>query len=140
MNTPPRIGGQIGRGERLSVAKAALIAYYEHDGKEVGFIYSGMLNFFHRAVDIAGAEHCGPGTHEQVLSILRSSPMWDISGTIPGWGQARANTYKPSQKGQDWVKSKNFVACHDCGALGCDSLPAIPVGECDTCLQNDQGS
>jgi hypothetical protein len=82
----------IGKGKVMSVAKAAVIEFYE---SKSAFVYSGDLDFFHRVIDRAGAEHVGPGTHHRVLACIRSSPLWKQHGTIPGWGGRRANTYVP---------------------------------------------
>lgn len=95
---------KIGRGIKMSVAKGALLAFC--DEPEMNFVYSGDISFFHKAIDYAGAKHCGPATHHQVLACLRSSPYWEVNGTIPGWGERRANTYVPSEKGEAWLKSQ----------------------------------
>jgi hypothetical protein len=87
---------KIGKGNNMSIAKAALLVFRD---SKMNFVYSGDLNFFHDVIDIAGANHCGPATHRQVLACIRNSPFWEVSGTIPGWGNSRANTYKPSAYG-----------------------------------------
>ena len=97
------IAPKIGRGKNMSIAKAALKVYYEWFKDECNgvawFIYSGDTNLLHKIVDEAGAKHCSLFTGHQVLSCLRSSPFWEVSGTIPGWGNRMANVYVPSEKG-----------------------------------------
>lgn len=89
----------LGRGKNMSIAKAALIYFYEESDVIGSFIYTGDIEVLHRIVDIAGAEHCGPNTKDLVISCLRSSPYWVSDGVIPGWGNRIANAYVPSKKG-----------------------------------------
>lgn len=104
MRTMPKIG----KGKNMSVAKAALVFFYEDEEfNEFGasFIYSGDLGPIHRIVDIAGAKHCSLFTHHQILSCLRSSPYWQVDGTITGWGGRAANCYVPSKKGEEYYNN-----------------------------------
>ena len=96
----------IGKGKIMSVAKAAVIEFYESKST---FVYSGDLDFFHRVIDRAGAEHVGPGTHHRVLACIRSSPLWKQHGTIRGWGNGRANTYVPIQHNSQ-AQERNSVS------------------------------
>jgi hypothetical protein len=93
----------LGKGKNMSIAKAALIVFYE---LELNFIYSGELDIAHEIVEVAGAKHCSFFTHQQVLSRLYSSDYWTTDGKIQGWGNKPANCYVPSEKGKEFYKNK----------------------------------
>lgn len=101
---------RLGKGKNMSIAKAALVVFYERLVPEQGYsayIYSGDLSIAHDIVDIAGAKHCGPGTHWQVLKCLISSPYWEHSlWYINGWRNRRANCYHPSDIGKKYYEQK----------------------------------
>lgn len=98
----------IGRGKNFSIAKAALIVYYEEIAPDWddAFLDYGDLNVIHRIVDVAGAQHCSVVTHNQVTSCLRNSPYWN-NKFCPGFysgmrGHGGASLFTPSQKGEDY--------------------------------------
>lgn len=90
----------------MSIAKAALIVYYETIIPEWpdGWIYTGDLSYIHEIVRIAGAKQCSFHTTHQVLSCLNNSPFWKSDGVTTGWQGKRANCYKPSEKGLEYYK------------------------------------
>jgi len=103
---------KIGRGSKMSIAKAALIYYYGEFAIETGgvgyFLTYGDLEAMHKIIDIAGAKHCSFFTAAQVSSCLGNSPYWNkelISGFYSGMrGHGGANCYKPSEKGEKYYK------------------------------------
>lgn len=102
------MGTTIGRGTKMSIAKAALHVFYEeyHSSEDYladNFIYSGEVDLLHKIIDFAGAEHCSVDTIHQVLNCLNISPYWETNGTIQGWQNRKANCYRPSDKGIDFI-------------------------------------
>lgn len=99
---------RLGRGKNMSIAKAALVVFYEKVLPEFGknaYVYSGDLNTFHDIVDVAGANHCSFLTHHQVLSCMRSSSYWSTDGwQVKGWREKWANCYRPSAKGKKYYE------------------------------------
>ena len=95
----------------MSVAKAALVAFFEPEEPEhaPGYIYSGDTDLLHRIVDIAGAKHRSFFTGNQVLSRLHNSPYWEITGYVRGWRERRAAAYEPSEKGKTWYAARKEV-------------------------------
>lgn len=103
---------RIGRGSKMSIAKAALIYYYrelpENSSGMIDFLDYGDLEAMHRIVDIAGCKHCSMLTAAQVSSCLASSPYWDkrflprFYKGMPGHGGA--NIYTPSEKGSKYYE------------------------------------
>lgn len=91
----------IGKGKNMSIAKAALIVFYDYLVKNdhAQFIYSGDLDLLHQIIDVAGAKHRGPFTKDQVLSRINKSTYWKADATIPGRGNREAYCYTPSEKG-----------------------------------------
>lgn len=106
---------KLGRGKNISIAKAALIFYFEEcnffkSHGEKAFLNYGDLDSMHRIVDIAGANHCSFFTATQVSSCLANSPYWDKE-FIPGFyfgfkGHGGANIFTPSEKGKEYYKKK----------------------------------
>lgn len=100
----------LGKGKYYSIAKAALIYYYE-ENKDFHFLDVGQFGIMHRIVDIAGAYHCGPDTAKQVSSRLSNSSLWE-SDFVPGFYKGivpfggGVNTYKPSEKGEKYYQEK----------------------------------
>lgn len=93
---------RIGRGKNMSVAKAALIVFYDKEG--VGYFYTGDLGYMHEIVDVAGAKHCSMYTAQQVASCLNSSPYWEATGRTKSWGNSWAHCYEPSKKGEEYYE------------------------------------
>ena len=101
----------LGKGSNMSIPTAALKLFYEPELLDEynakyppEFFYTGDLDLLHKVVDIAGANHCSLYTAQQVCSRLNGSPYWEVSGKIPGWGNKKANTYKPSEKGKSYYE------------------------------------
>lgn len=96
----------IGRGSKMSIAKAALIYFYGDIG--ITFLHYGDLDAMHKIVDIAGAKHASFFTPVQVSSCLANSPYWEktfICGFFKGFrGHGGANAYKPSEKGKEYYQ------------------------------------
>lgn len=104
-----KIFSTIGRGKNMSIAKAALIVFFERvkPDWENAYFYSGDLNTLHEIVDVAGAEHCSAATIHQVLGCLNGSPYWGTDNwQTKGWGNRRANCYRPSEKGIKYYEEK----------------------------------
>lgn len=101
---------KIGRGKNMSIAKAALVVFYHDWQHPPHYLYTGELDLLHEVVEVAGANHCGPATHQQVISCLNASPYWEAKGVIPGWGNRWANALTPSEEGkayyEDHLKGK----------------------------------
>lgn len=99
---------KLGRGKNMSIARAALIYYFESmlPESENAFIYSGDLDVHHKIVDLAGAKHCSVLTAHRVLGCLNASPYWK-SGLCQtkGWLNRRANTYRPSELGKQYYEN-----------------------------------
>ena len=96
--------GRIGRGQHMSIAKAALKYYFEET--EQTYLTYDELEAVHRIVDIAGCNHCGPATSAQVMSCIASSPYW-IGEFIPSFypgipGHGGATIYQPTTAGIDY--------------------------------------
>lgn len=106
----------IGRGKKYSIAKAALIFYYEVKLKEYANINAapyldyGELDDMHEIVEIAGAKQMSSYTPAQVSGRLANSPYWDkkyIAGFYAGMrGHGGANVYRPSKKGEKYYHKK----------------------------------
>lgn len=100
--------GKIGKGKKMSIAKAALIVYFDEwpEGESGGYSYfcSGDLDLLHKIIDVADAKHAGPGTHHQVLSRINSSSYWVANHKTVGWGGRRAFCYTPSEKGKKYYE------------------------------------
>ena len=97
---------KIGRGKRMSIAKAALLVHFH--GKLTypdfsNYVYTGDLDNIHWIVEIAGANHCGPATAHQVVGCLGNSPYWKVDGYVRGWSESRAACYMPTAQGLDWL-------------------------------------
>ncbi len=108
----------------MSIAKAAVIEFYK---SKSAFVYSGDLDFFHRVINRAGAEHIGPATNHAVLACIRSSSLWKQHGTIPGWGNRRANTYVPKITNCSGCKNGDEFESSDLSHPACSSC----VGFCN---------
>lgn len=99
----------IGKGNKYSIPKAALIFYYEESGLkcEETFDY-GCLLWIHRIVDIAECNHCGPDTPRQVTARLMGSPFWEsefVRGFYRGMkGHGGASQLKPSERGKKYYE------------------------------------
>ena len=101
--------GKIGRGKNISIAKAALIYFYEDmdTSWEGRFLDYGDLKMAHTIIDIAGAQHAGPATSVQVTACLSSSNLWDkemMYGFYKGIGNGNCNAYIPSEKGKKYYE------------------------------------
>lgn len=99
---------RIGRGKNMSIAKAALIVWWRMQKEEYPplFFYTGEVTHMHDIVDVAGAKQVSFFTVQQVLNCLNSSPYWRVSGWIAGYSEHRANTYVPSDKGNEWLEAQ----------------------------------
>lgn len=109
----------IGKGKKMSIAKAALIYYYEtflpyipsiDPENNTPTLNYGHLDGLHDIVDIAGAKNMSYLTHKQVSKRLANSPYWDKE-FIPGFysglrGHGGANVYRPSDKGKKYYEEK----------------------------------
>ena len=96
---------KIGRGTKFSIAKAALIFYFEDEEYTLHDLDWGELDAMHKIIDIAGAQHCSFLTSVQVISCLRNSPYWDcqcIYGFYNGIGNGKASLCRASQKGIEY--------------------------------------
>lgn len=100
---------KIGKGKNMSIARAALIFFYEEflPGEiepQKAYLNYGHLDHMHRIVEIAGAKQASFFTHAQVSGRLASSPLWDhklIAGFASGMrGHGSANVYRPNLKGE----------------------------------------
>jgi len=101
-----------GRGKKMSIAKAALVWFYEgwkngetHDSQPIQWDW-GEYGASHEIIDIAGAENVGPNTTHCVSQALAKSPFWNkrfIRNFYSGIGSA--NIYTPSEKGKEWFIS-----------------------------------
>ena len=108
----------IGKGKNMSIPKAALILYFEHEdiGEDDGIDY-GQPDYMHLIVEIAGAKHKSYLTSPQVTSRLSGSPYWNgkhYRGFYSGMsGNGGATIYKPSEKGkkyyEDHFKGKDIL-------------------------------
>jgi len=102
----------IGRGEKMSVAKAALIFYFEEfDGSLLTY---GHLDEMGRIVAIAGAKQKSFFTPAQVTARLRASAFWDKKISIGHYrgtrrGRGDALIFQPSEKGRIYYDS--FLRC-----------------------------
>lgn len=98
----------IGPGTNMSIAKAALIFFYERNEDEFDSLNYGNLFAMHAIVDIAGGQHIGPDTPAQVTARLAGSPYWDselIRGMYKGMrGNGNAAFYTPSKKGKEFYE------------------------------------
>lgn len=100
----------IGKGKHFSIAKAALIFYYESGNFKDGDTFDyGNFGYMHEIVDIAGCTHRGAFTSTQVSSRLIGSPLWSsecVRGFYKGMaGNGRASLLKPSEKGKVYYET-----------------------------------
>ncbi len=96
---------RIGRGKNMSIAKAALVWFYNNMNKHAGFVDWGDLDFIHGVVDIAGANHCSFLTAGQVCTCINNSPYWTgemVYGFYNGIGNNHAKLYQPTEKGKEY--------------------------------------
>ncbi|MFW6015280.1 MAG: hypothetical protein ACOCRK_02480 [bacterium] len=91
---------KIGRGKNMSIAKAALIVFYEFEFAGP-YIYTGNLVSIHLIIDIAGAKHCSFITARQVVACLNNSPYWNVEGQVNVL-RGIANCYIPSKEGKQY--------------------------------------
>lgn len=97
---------QIGKGQKMSIAKAGLIYFFNSEIEEYDV---GVPDPLHSIVDIAGAKHCSWFTPAQVTARLRNSPYFE-SRTIYGLykgirGNWRTSLIKPNEKGTNFYNS-----------------------------------
>lgn len=100
---------RIGRGKKFSIAKAALIFYFEDKENAGRDLNWGDLNAMNGIVDIAGAEHASFFTPTQVIACLRNSPYWDCTccfGFYAGISNGKASVCSPSQRGIDYYNKQ----------------------------------
>jgi hypothetical protein len=95
------------RGKRMSIAKAALIAFKEgmSNGDDPGFIYTGDSNLIFRAIEIADPEKISFQPITSFFNSIRKSKYWEKSGEIPGWKNKKAGCWTPSLDGLDFIDS-----------------------------------
>src|SRR5260221_7883336 len=109
MDMDRRIFPTIGKGKNMSISKAALIVFFQElkPEWENAYIYSGDLKTAHDIIDVAGAKHCSATTTHQVLNCLNGSPYWCTNNwQTKGWGNRRANCYRPSERGIKYYEEK----------------------------------
>ena len=100
---------RIGRGKKMSIAKAGLIVYFnqENDFKEFDI---GLFGILHNIVDVAGANHASSFTAGQVMEILRKSDLWDkrkVWGMYGGMrGMSNIVFVRPSKEGIEYYNKK----------------------------------
>jgi len=105
---------QIGKGKKMSIAKAGLIVFYEERDKEIYEEFDvGVPDLLHKIVEVAGANHSSFFTPRQVMARLRSSPYFQKRteyGMYKGIrGTWKTTLVKPSPKGEEYypLKLKN---------------------------------
>lgn len=101
---------RIGRGTKMSIAKAALVFFYSDHDIPTSSLNYGNLNDMHDIVDIAGAQHQSALTPAQVMSCLRTSPYWKCE-FCPGYysgfrGHGGASIAVPTEKGRKYYEEK----------------------------------
>jgi len=105
---------RIGKGKKMSIAKAGLIVFYEDMADGNGFVAEefdvGCPDNLHKIIDVAGAKHSSFFTPRQVMARLRSSPYFEsrteysvYKGILGNW---RTTFCKPSQKGKEYYHLK----------------------------------
>ena len=105
---------QIGKGKKMSIAKAGLIVFYEYLDKNIySEIDVGVPDTIHKIIDVAGAKHSSFFTPRQVMARLRSSHYFQKRieyGMYKGIrGNWKTTLVKPSPKGEEYyhLKLKN---------------------------------
>lgn len=105
----------LGRGEKMSIPKAALVWFFEGYMKEDHSALPprnwdiGNYGAAHVIVEIAGAMQMGPRTNRLVSDSLGRSPFWEKRrawGMYSGFrgNTANPNIYTPSTSGIEWYR------------------------------------
>ena len=97
---------KIGKGQKMSIAKAGLVVFFNNDIEDFDV---GCPDFLHQIIDVAGAKHCSFFTPAQVVARLRNSPYFEyrnVYGLYAGIrGNWRTSLIKPSLKGIIFYKN-----------------------------------
>lgn len=109
---------KIGKGKRISVAKAALVFWYEvllpwNKSTNVSepVLYWGDFYHMEAISNIADTDSASYFLPAQISSRLATSPYWDkifVEGVHKGFrgGARNANYYTPSEKGRLYYRDK----------------------------------
>ena len=99
---------RIGRGKKMSIAKAGLIVFFDSENY-LEFFDVGTFGMLHNIVEVAGAKHSSSFTAGQVMECLRKSDLWEkfkVEGYKGIRGMSNIVGVKPSQKGISYYNQK----------------------------------